>query len=389
MARASADQYNLLDRWRDVMSESVWRFNQLIDDNTSREPNAGKHIPYIQRDRDRIADALTNAVNGVWPYLGYPPVTSWVGPVTLAVNRDASWKQQTYSLPDGYVQAIGKRATALVAANVSVAYDDSDDDGILDRATVSTTLTGDNTALDEQTFVACFRSADGALTAGNLDWTIYPLTITRSSNTVTLTGHRAVFTHPNVWAQEYLDNTYGAIEKPEQARSAGTVTDAADYVSAVDIYRVYPDTTTAVQLISFDPVAGQVVTNVSAGIVDYEYGQVRLYVASGQSEPTHPPHSVRLWYKAGLTPDDKLYKTVTSAICRYANILMPQTPSIWDRSMQMWDDDRMMVDRNFIMSADAKNPPPFGFTNAGYNMWKTIQPENVRLVTKAKIVTQR
>lgn len=387
MARASADQYNLLDRWRDVMSESVWRFNQLIDDNTSREPNAGKHIPYIQRDRDRIADALTNAVNGVWPYLGYPPVTSWVGPVTLAVNRDLPWKQQTYSLPDGYIQAIGKRATALVAANVSVAYDDSDDDGILDRATVSYTLTGNDTALDEQTFVACFRSADGALTAGNLDWTIYPLTITRSSNTVTLTGHRAVFTHPNVWSQEYVDDTYGAIEKPEQARSAGTVTDAADYVSAVDIYRVYPDTTSAVQLISFDPVSGQVVTNVSAAVMDYEYGLVKLYVASGQSEPTYPPHSVRVWYKAGLTPDDALYKSVTSAVCRYANILMPQTPSLWDRSLQMWDMDREQSKE--VMTADAHNPPPFGISNAGIQMWRTIRPETVRLVTKAKIVPQR
>ncbi len=387
MARASADKYNLLDRWREVMRESVWRFNQLIDDNTSREPNAGKHIPYIQRDRDVIADALTNAVNGVWPYLGYPPVPTWVGPVTLAVNRDASWKQQTFNLPDGFIHAIGKRATALVDDNVTVAYTDSDDDGILDRATVTFTLTGGNTALDEREFVACFRTDDGALTAGNLDWTIYPLTITRSSNTVTMTGHRAVFTHPNVWAQEYVDSTYGAIEKPEQAKSAGTATDASDYVNAVDIYRVYADATSAVQLISFDPVAGQVITNASAAIMDYEYGLVRLYTASGQTEPTYPPHSVRLWYKAGLSATDARYATLESVICRYANVLMPQTPSLWDRSMQMWDMDREASTE--VMTADAQNPPPFGITRAGIHLWRTIKPETVRLVTKAKIVPQR
>lgn len=377
MARSDLDKYGLLNIWPRVMAESVWRYNQIIGEGVEDAPDATRHTPYIQRERDMIASASSDAAHSAWLHLGFPPVPVWCEPATLTLNSDRAWDRQDCELPDGHIQAIGRRAVTSLGSYV-VNYSDTNNDLILDQGQVTVTLSGGDTALDESELFLFFRVADGAISAANETWKIHPVTVTRTGNNVTFTAHKSMFTAPAIWGKEY------AGQVGTSARNAGRPQNAEDFVSSVDVYRVYSDPTSAVQLISSNSETGQEITNVGASLIDPLNGIIRLYKGSSNDFPTNRPHAVRVYYKAGLGTDNPLSQSLITAIFRYGNVLMPQAPSIYDRTLAMWTWDREISKE--VVTGDARNPPPFGITIGGMHLWKTIRPEGFRLPLKSKYV---
>lgn len=378
MARSDLDRFGILNLWPRFMLESIWRYNQIIGEGVEDAPDASRHIPYIQRERDMIAIASTDAANAAWLHLGFPPAPVWLE-TTLTLNSDRGWLYQSLELPDGHVSAIGRRAVASLGT-ATVIYDDTNNDYILDTATVTITLTGDNVALDQNELGIFFRVEDGAAAPADDRWKITPLTISRTGNDVTFRGHKALFTSPAIWGKEYTGQT------GTSAKHAGRPQNADDFVYTVDIYRVYSDPSTAVELLSTHPETGQSIAYASASLVNPLEGIIELYKATNQTAPTYKPHSVRVSYRAGLDFNQPMSNTLLSAIFRYANVLMPQSVGFFDRTLQMWTQDREISKE--VLAADARNPPPFGISVGGMYLWKTIRPEGFRMPLKAKVVHQ-
>ena len=378
MARSDLDRFGLLNLWPRFMLESVWRYNQIIGEGVEDAPDASRHIPYIQRERDMIASAISDAASAAWLHLGFPPVPVW-NETTLTLNSDRGWLYQSLELPDGHVSAIGRRAVTSLGT-ATVIYDDTNNDYILDAATVTITLTGDNVALDQNELGIFFRVDDGAAAPADDRWKITPLTISRTGNDVTFRGHKALFTAPAIWGKEYTGQV------GTSTRHGGRPQNADDFVYTVDVYRVYSDPTSAVELFSTHPDTGQSIAYASASLINPQEGMIQLYKATSQTAPTYKPHAVRVSYRAGLDYSHPMSSALLNAIFRYSNVLMPQTFGFFDRTLQMWTADREISKE--VLAADARNPPPFGISVGGMYLWKTIRPEGFRMPLKAKVIHQ-
>ncbi len=355
MARSDVNTFGLLNRWPLIVHEDIWTFNQLVGNGVRQFANR-QNTPYIQFERDYIADALFQAAMAVTPYLGFFPIPTWVEGEMVTVNADLAWNRQTLEVRYGHLSAFGRRAVSEIDTGAVVTYSDEDGDGVEETAAVTVTTAA---ALDEiQVFV---QPSDGAPSTAHEQWRIEPLTAKANGDgTVTLRGHKALFVHPDtVWSKEYT----GDGVKPKYAGDTQAV---GDFLTAVDVYRVYADTTGAVQLILNPDLVGEGNTpvNAMADITNARQGRFTLRTDDGQTAPVMQPLTVRVWYKAGLPlVDGRMDRRLETAIVRLANTYMPQQPAMLDRTLAMWDADRKPAET--LTPYDAQHPPAFGVTSAG------------------------
>lgn len=362
MARADARTLGLLNLYPGYMWEDNWRYNQIVGAGSRLMPGC-QNAPYLQYERQYIADALLEALGKAAQYLGYYPAPIWVTDEAVTVNSDLSWSSQTLQTRFGYVSAFGKRAVTQIAANVLVTYSDTDGDQINDRATLTVSGVTNIPADEIRVF---FRTADGAANAADEYWEIEPLSVVKSGDNATISGGRWLFVHPTrVWAKEYEGDT--------AHKFAGSTTSADDFVNQVDVYRVYADATSAVQLL-LDPAdvgTENTVVNATASVQNEQQGHFRIYTGSSQTAPAAQPRTVRVSYRAGYPlVNGQMDRQLAQACIRYANTLMPQQPQMCDRSLSMWTDDRA-VSQN-LAARDAWTPPPLGITNGGLFAWGVI-----------------
>lgn len=373
MARSNIDSHGLLDAWARVMHEDAFRFNQFYGDGVTRLPGCDTHV-YIQYERDYIASALRQAVDHAAQHLQFYPLPIWLSE-TLTLQPDRAWDEQTLTPRFGYVQGFGNRATQLISEGATVTYSDTNSDGVEDKAS----LTVDSIFSPEQTRVF-FRVADGAPAAAHKLYEITDLEIVDNADgTYTITGHKAQFAKPSsVWTKEFTDSGFST-------RAAADTETAGNYVTTVDVYRVYPDDSlqsdgsAAVQLVAK---GGK--TPVKALLLDNDSGSFQL--CKLDSEDADPPDSVSVEINtlAGWPLENRrMSPTFESVIVRYANTLFPQQPSSFcDRVKAMWENDLSLLETEL---RDTENKLLYPFTLASTDLWATIR--SFRL-TEQK-VTQR
>lgn len=140
-------------------------------------------------------------------------------------GRNVRYQRKSVLTEFGKVIAPGQRATTLIEADVTVTYSDEDGDGFDETATVTVTTT-----LTDEVEICCFF--DG--TAADPGWEIRPAR-SKSISGGTWTGvyDAWLFLDPDVQAKAPTTDGFAAID----------LDDASNYVSTVDVYRVYNDTT--------------------------------------------------------------------------------------------------------------------------------------------------
>ncbi|MBZ0281028.1 MAG: hypothetical protein K8L97_09820 [Anaerolineae bacterium] len=357
------------------MDEDGWRFNQITGPGV-RFPQGEATQIYIQYEREYIANALAKAIAQATAYAGFPPAPTWIADEIVMVDRDLRWDFQTLSLRYGYLSAFGKRATTLIEADVPVTYTDADSDQVAETTTI--TVTTAHPADEIQVF---FRVADGAAAAADLRWQIEPLTITQFGSTTTITGPKWLFVHPRaVWAKAYKST-----DKTE--KFAGNTGDTNSFVQAVDVYRVYADPTTAVELLLNPAQVGatNAVVPATGWIENATMGYFRLYTGEGQTTPQGMPLQARVSYRAGYPlVNGQMESALEAAIIKYANTRMPQMPTLSEAAQRMWSEAR---EEGEPIAYDAWHPPPFGLSNGGLELWAVV--EAIQLKTKGKLSTTR
>lgn len=339
MAVSKFDHYGLLDVWREVMFESKYHFNQVVGEGAPA--NSDCPNVYIQTLRDNIAIAMNQAWNMAVHYTGYNPTPIWED-VKLPLKRGRPWQLQTLRIPRRYITAIGQRNSSVIEAAASVIYSDADGDGVDDTATISVATTITNT--DEiQVF---FQTTDGAPAAANEYYQIRPLTVSISGGNATITGHRSLFVKPStIW-----DVPYDPSDPSYQTVNAGDTQTAGDFVTKVDVYRIYNDTSTVATLIA-DPYwtkTSSLGTDVTfAGIVwleEEDSGYVR--VRENGSCPEYISH-MRLYYKSGKPLENSMMDVqLQKALSHLANALMPYDMELplCTASKNRYQDDRRQSD---------------------------------------------
>ena len=358
--------HRTLNLWQRTMGENIWRYNQVLGAGVALK-DGGTPI-YVQPDRDEIASTLAQSWDILSHYLGYFPRPIYVGE-RIPINRANPYQFQTLRTKWGYVQAYGQRATTLIQAGAAVVYSDSDNDGIVDRGTVTVTTTVD--ASEIQVF---FRVADGAESAANVQWEIEPAKVSKSGNTATITFHRALAVQPSIWALPFLydSNNY-------TTRNAANTSNPNDFVSAVDVYRVYTDTTQAYVIQDNGYQYGlnyATSTQTAAAIrsVDSVQGifQVRVSdccISCGQ----YPPESVDVYYLAGYPlVNGDMDINLAVALSRLANTFVGiDLCNLWDIRLNKFKTDRDPMNRALLQPSDVANP--FGITQGAVAAWQKVR----------------
>lgn len=352
MAVSEANVYRLLNAWQRVVGEDVWRFNQIGGAGT---PASACEV-YNQPDREEIAGALVGAWQMVSEALGTFPSPQWVMDERARLGRGVPWELQQLQTRWGNLVEFGRRATSLIEAGATVVYSDSDGDGIHDRATITVT-----TGVEAGEIHAFFRTADGAPGAADARYQIEPLTAMVNGGTATITGQRALFASPTaVWAKPFAPPDF-------VTRYAGSTGTAADFVSAVDVYRVYNDPTDAVLLLRdgwAQGSGGSFAASAGIGqIVDGQLGIFRARPADGSVSET-PPEFAQVSYRAGMPlVNGAMDRALETAVIRLAHTLLPrELCPFCERAQVLWRADREVGDES----------TPFGSLRGQVAAWRAV-----------------
>lgn len=353
MARSDIETFGLLDYWRTYAGVNIWHWNQVVGAGVQANlADIGQDV-WVQPERDTVAEGINRALSLMRGMLNYYPVPVWtVERVPLASLYP--YGLSFVPLNNRYIQAIGRRATAVIQAGATVVYSDNDGDGINDRATLTVTLPAGTTASEVAVF---FRVADGATSTADARWQINPLTVKVTDTTATITGHRAQFAKPTLWAMPYRAPNYN-----RSSKNAGDTSSAADFVTQVDVYRVYADPTDAVQLI--DSTGAR--TSITATLDDPEDGFIALDVSTGRYYP-----SLEIGYLAGYPLDayGRPDHALLTALMRLANCEM-----VGD-GLVLGSDRLPLIQRDTEIIGLRDNPleqSPLGVRNGQIAAWKTV-----------------
>lgn len=369
MAVSSLYENNLLlNAWQRVMQEQIWTFNQV--------QGLGAPLPegqsvYIRDDRDEIAGALNNAINMFANQITYWPRPKWFVDL-LPIGRGRPLRDGYYSLQWRKIIEFGQRATTLIEAGVAVVYSDSTGLGVNDTATITV-----NTTVDASEVQFFFRTADGAPAAGDPRYQIEPLTLTDNGGSITAVGHRALFVKPStIW-----NIPYETVNLRE--RNAADTQDAADFITLVDVYRVYNDATNPIDLLSAD---GTVLEQFDGEIIDPTLSIFRLGGDCSAACWTKRPNRMRVRYRAGeaLVYDD-MSGELREAIIRLSNTLMPRNTSAekqYTHDRWFWDRQPMLAgigNRNIsvLSPSDVKNS--FGLLQGAVYAWRVATRDDIAI----------
>lgn len=342
----------LINAWQRVMLEQMPAFNQVAGVGAPLNRNCEV---YVQPDRETIARALNNALGKISRLTRYSPYPEWYQDTLhfgsglptrleyLQVNsaeNGGSWRLLEF----------GRRATTLIEADATVVYTDSGY-GVNDTATITVATTLANP--DEiQIF---FRVTDGAPGAADRRYQITPAQVTISGGQAIITAPRWLFVNPKtIWDVPY-ETTSGNYLEPNAANSANNST---DFVVGVDVYRVYTDTSTQLEVLDTNNAVLDTFTGV---IVDAETGLFTFTQECAAAWACFCRHPVRLRvnYKAGLPlVNGYMDSELEDAIVRLANVIMPvELCAMCAATKNAWEQDRnpAVRDRVSLLSPSAAN----------------------------------
>ena len=245
MSRASTPTLLSLDRYAKIMGLNPVHFNQA--QGTTYWPDYGNcedvwyQYSWQHQDdfasREDLALAIQDAEEEIAAVLGFPPAPKWIhGEVH---QWEAPYGYKTRVVADqAYIIAGGQRAVDLIQSGATVTYSDPDTDGWNELATISVATTVTN----EQQIKLYFAGKDGTP-----EWEIRPLkSVSISGGTATITVESYKLFDPDRW-EAVPGQTGVTIINPESM---------GEYVSTVDVYHEYTDSTANHAVIYWEPTGG-------------------------------------------------------------------------------------------------------------------------------------
>jgi hypothetical protein len=396
MARASVYTHIPLDRAAQILGIDPLHFNSVVsairpeesacDDLWFQYPSQREG----QASREDLALALRTAEDRTFFYLGYPLVPTWFQseehmlPRPYATELAAvGWNSRgsLKSIRSDFTQVIeaGIRAKTLVQANNTITYTDVDGDGYPEEAeiTLATTVT-----IGQELHV--YYPGEG----GSDFWEVRPVTVTLSGGNAVITFRREQV------ANKDLLERYASPFNPTLVVDGD---DDANFLTLVDVYRVYNDPSTQGVMYAEDSCTDGVtsdtaqltVRNGKLGIFAYQH---RAWDATTSSwvAPTATlvePFRMLISYRAGLInynlprPLLDMEPRWERAIVYYASSLLDREVSGCENTHNIWakmTEDLAKTDggKSFSLGFDDLRSP-LGTTRAGLDLWRMIKRERV------------
>lgn len=320
--------HHFLNAWVTPMLENIWLFNQCAGKGAPMQTANDKGgSVYSQTEREYIARNLETAAIRMANDLNY-----WINPAffteDIFLGRGRPIQSQIFQARYCKMISLGKRGQTLIQSSVPVVYSDPNNIGVQDTATITV-----NTSITNDEIKLYFRTTDGAKAAGDYRYEVEPIEVTNNgAGVVTITGHRALFVKPSNWARQY---TYG--DPNYKDINILDTSDANNFVQAVDVYRVYVDTSDNIELLSADNTLLQTYTG---DVIDYELSAFRMGDLCASVCWDKYPAKIRVNYYAGSPLvnsmiDTDLYESLVAYACGLMESKLTKmnywTLEIWQR----------------------------------------------------------
>lgn len=245
MARASTQTLLSLDSFAKVLSINPVHFNGAEGGTTFPLSGSCSDVwpQYTWQTeeeiigREELAQAIHDAEMDIAQVLGYTVAPAWVAqevhtyprfyrPEYLATDgRDNRGLRKAVHTNYAKVISPGQRATTAISAGAAVTFSDPDGDGWSELATITA-----STSLTDANEIKIYFAGKSAAP----EWEIRPVrSKTIAGGTVTITADAWLFIDPDLWEAYPTTTPFGPID----------VSTTANYVSTVDVYREYTDTT--------------------------------------------------------------------------------------------------------------------------------------------------
>ena len=355
MARAETETLLCIDDWARLMAIHPDAWNQCYNP-VSPYPGDCDRV-WIQNGwldytagrvlgREDVAGAIATAEEMIADALGYWPAPKWIAAEEHPwprPARGAQWQYPPIPLDRGYIIEGGRRALTEILADEAVVYSDEDGDGVNETATLTITA-GEMTAAgaEPEEIMVVFDGETEDI------WEIRCLNVAEDgAGNVTITGRTSQFTDPDLWlVADEID-----------------LSNAANFVATVDIYRRYNDPEEQCQVVwkggndSCTPgVCAETCQDACIGITDPRLSVVRAMPAtysagswtSASFSVTRLPDAARFWYYNGalLQANGRIKTMMAQAIVRLANTYMVDEPCGCAQTRHRWERDREEQDIN-------------------------------------------
>lgn len=399
MARATTPTWLPLDRWAEIIGLDPLHFNGVITAlRPDRACNSGEDIwmQWAYQDaskisREDLAEAIRDAEQQIANYIGYSLLPDWVIDERRETVRPAlrelysgglnvRWMGKSVNANRGYVIAGGQKARTVISAGAAIVRSDADGDGYNELCTVTVA-----SSVDVEEVRVYFPGESGAD-----EWEIRPVKVAASGGNLTITFKIWQVPLPDLWDALNATGIDGDV--------------GASFVTTVDVYRVYNDPQSQLQLLwegggcgscsacTFGAQAGCLhVRNPRLGTVVYEPAEWDAAAGSfnaAEFAVCREPERLRLWYYGGWrweTSDPRKRATVDmdpfweKAVAYYAAaLLMREVCSCnnTEKFLDWWREDLARVGAEVSYQNDeAVLSNPFGTRRGGVYAWERCNQE--------------
>ena len=361
--------------------------------------------------REELSRAIAQAEADIEKYLGYRLIPTWeedewqetVRPMRRDLFNLTSTNirgfAQTVKANWGHMVTGGVRANELIAVESPIAYTDVDGDSYAELATVSVTVAAGQDPCDIRIYFPISHAM--VLADAEDQWEIRPIEVSISGTTATIRFRREQAVLPDL----QLD----VIPPADDSHLRGVDGSVnGNFLTAVDVYRVYNDPQTQV-LMMWEALGIGCGNCNGSGCSQCEYStQTGCFTARGDIKQSligyrpatwnaadlnfdtaalavaRQPDIVRLWYYAGLREKSLACSTVemtgewARTVAYYAAAILDRQVCACENvhsNIEYWQDDRA------IRGAEGLNIPtrnldnPFGTRRGAMYAWKRVTGE--------------
>lgn len=402
MGRASTRTLLPLDTWAKILGINPWDFNQLTNPETQAHQCRDTFYQHMWQEdyvsREEVGLAIAEAEAALAEYCGFWPAPQYIVDERLRYPRQYDSRVWGNGRTvRGYVKPVQTKWAKVISggqlnrtamdqssatlANGRLVYSDSDGDGIDDTFTITITdAAGGVSVTDPSEIAVYFTSTDRNGEAVGETWRIRPVKVTLSGGNAVIVGHKTLMVVPDL-----------------QTRINATALDysaAASYVTGVEVYRTFIDTTDT----SSNPYQGVAIWDVPPdcndgdcseqvlplclGPYDYDGGWTAPAFGLRSTWPySWEPDRLAINYVAGVPADNQGNMNLHWArIVTYLSVaLLPTEKCGCERSQRIlayWrskPNENTENDRGRAFTMDEINTNPFVERNGALWAWKRIR----------------
>lgn len=365
MSWTKQNLYGLSDRFQVRTQQEVFKFNQLDSGYNSYNESL-----WIQSERDELNYQLKTMFNEITEWVGYYPRPIWKKIKVPLDNFEYYYNEKIYIPESAYLNSLGVRATELIESGVT--YTTSPLTGLKTVALFEV----ETDEIEDGELVLFHTANDSFGKSADERFRVLPSQVYYDGSSYQIEVPYARLIKPELWKTQFNNGD------PEQ-RNGYSPTDTDNFVTSLDVYRVYTDSTIKGKLIGYplDYSGSSELQSVNVNIVISDGQNSEFKIIANQESVLFEPTHVEVWCNIGkpLNENGDMESILEEFIIRKAKVEMGLNARLAEAKISgQWQYDALpaytKTDVNSGYGGIGARRNPIGLRNVDVEMFKKLMP---------------